>query len=148
MIQQLKTWMHWNAGKVKRASTKPDVTWLKNAMGKPKGRAPQPVEVYQRRYKDDIEKRVRAEIDDKRATSRKDCMTIRRRVVTEMWKDEDEGVVAEIMEEVENQKKKPGEDGGKNQKSASSGTEERSPEEYDVLVNHHSCRKPSLSHHS
>ena len=35
--QQLWMWMHWNAGKQKCTSTKPDVNWLKDAMGKSKG---------------------------------------------------------------------------------------------------------------
>jgi len=126
--------MHWNAGKEKRASTKPDVSWLKDAMGKHKHRAPQPIEVYQRRHKDVIEKRVKSEINESGATSSKDRMTIRRRVVGEMWKDEDEDIVAKIMEEVEMQKKKLKTDGGSNQENGE--TEERSPEEYDTSVNH------------
>jgi hypothetical protein len=39
--------MHWNAGKEKQASTKPNVKWLQDAIEKPKGRALQLIELYQ-----------------------------------------------------------------------------------------------------
>jgi hypothetical protein len=90
--------MHWNAGKEKRASTKPDITWLKDAMGKSKGRALQAIELYQQRYKDKIERRVKANFDLEGATTNKERMAVRRRVVSEMWKAEDEDIVAEITE--------------------------------------------------
>ena len=54
--QQLQTLMQWNSGKQKHTSNKPDVNWLKDAMGKSKGHILQAVNLYQQCYKDKIEK--------------------------------------------------------------------------------------------
>ena len=98
--------MQWNSGKQKHASNKPDVNWLKDAMGKSKGRVLQAVKLYQQRYKDKIEKRVKAEFDLHGATTNKEQMGIRHRVVLEMWKGEDNNIIAEITGEVEVEKQK------------------------------------------
>jgi len=74
--QQLRTWMHWNAGKEKCMSTKPDVTWLKEAIGKGKGHALQAIELYQQHYKDKIEQQVKAAFDLHGATTNKEQMAI------------------------------------------------------------------------
>ena len=131
--------MHWNSGKEKRMSTKPDITWLKDAMGKSKGRALQAIEIYQQCYKDNIERRIKAEIDLHGTTTSKDRMAIRRRIMTEMWKDETEDVVAEITGEVEKQKElKKNQD--KDETKVTNENEERSPEEYETLVHRCSCQ--------
>jgi len=104
--QQLQMWMHWNSGKQKCTSNKPDVNWLKDAMGKSKGRILQAVELYQQRYKDKIKKRVKAEFDLHGAMTNKERMGIHHRVVSKMWKAEDEDVIAEITGEVEAEKQK------------------------------------------
>jgi hypothetical protein len=134
--QQLQTWMQWNSGKQKRASNKPDVNWLKDAMGKSKGRVLQAVELYQQRYKDKIEKQVKAEFDLHGATTNKERMGICRRVVSEMWKGEDKDIIAEITGEVEveKQKKKGKKDDKDDKEKEASNEDERSPEEYDVFV--------------
>jgi hypothetical protein len=122
--------MYWYATKEKRGSTRANTTWLRDAINKGKrGRSLQAIEVYQQRNKEKIEGRVKAEIEEQGAKTKKDRMSIRRRVVTEMWDKEDEGVVAEIKEEMDKQKLKEridvsGKDLGKL-------GEERTPEEYD-----------------
>jgi hypothetical protein len=133
--QKLRTWMHWNAGKEKCASTKPDITWLKDAMGKSKGRALQAIELYQQCYKDKIERRVKANFDLEGATTNKERMAVRRRVVSEMWKAEDEDIVAEITEgvEIEKEKKKSKKNEDKGEETLND-VEARSPEEYNAFV--------------
>ena len=56
------------------------------------------------RNKESIAQHVKAEIDKKGATTNKERMTIRRQVVSEMWQNEDDEVVAEIMDDVKKQK--------------------------------------------
>ena len=132
VAQQLKTWMYWFVGKEKRVSTKVDVSWLKDAISKNKGgHSLQAVELYQQRNKESIEECIKAEVDQKGAKTQKERMKIRRQVVTDMWNNEDEDVVAKIKEETEklkaegknnaHQKGTPGTPGGK----------ERIPEEYN-----------------
>jgi hypothetical protein len=138
--QQLWTWMHWNSGKQKHASNKPDVNWLKDTMGKHKGHILQAVKLYQQCYKDKIEKHMKAEFNLHGGTTNKEQMGIHCRVVLEMWKGEDEDIIAEITGEVEAEKqKKKGkkdddeEEEEKEEKEASN-KDERSPEEYDVFI--------------
>jgi hypothetical protein len=122
--------MYWYATKEKRGSTRANTTWLRDAINKGKhGHSLQAIEVYQQQNKEKIEGRVKAEIEEQGAKTKKDRMSIHRRVVTEMWDKEDEGVVAEIKEEMDKQKLKEridvsGKDLGKL-------GEERTPEEYD-----------------
>jgi len=75
-IQQLRTWMHWNAGKEKCVSTKPNMTWLKDAIGKGKGRALQAIELYQQCYKDKIERQVKVAFNLHGTTANKEQMAI------------------------------------------------------------------------
>ena len=97
--------MYWFKSKEKRTSRKTDTSWLKDALGNNKySRRHQPIEVYQMRNKESIAQHVKAEIDKKGATTNKERMTIRRQVVSEMWQNEDDEVVAEIMDDVKKQK--------------------------------------------
>src|ERR1700733_9400475 len=82
--------------KGKRVSAKPDITWLKDVLGKSKGRALQAIEVYQQRYKDKIEECVKAEYNLHSTMTNKERMAIHRQVVSKMWKAEDKGIIDEI----------------------------------------------------
>jgi hypothetical protein len=105
-MQQLKTWMYWFAAKEKRGSTKADATWLKDAINNHKGsRSLQAIEVYQQQNKEKIEEHMKAEIAQQGAKTKKECMSICHWVVAEMWDEEDGGIVAEIHEEADKQKK-------------------------------------------
>jgi hypothetical protein len=120
--------MHWNSSKTKRTSTKHDLTWFNSVVGKVKHtRAPQAIEIYQQHKKEEIEERVKAEIEENSAKTPKERMTIRRRVVAEMWDNEDDDVIAEVKEAVEKQKNKPKEEVGKED-------EGRSPEQYNQFA--------------
>jgi hypothetical protein len=118
--------MYWNSTKERRAASKRTLpTWLKDAVDKNKNRRSlQPIEIYQQRNKDEIQKRVKAESDMNGAKTKAERMTIRRKVVSDMWDEEDASVVAEIMEETLKRKgqAKRGMDEGE--------ADERAPEEY------------------
>jgi len=104
-------------------------------MGKSKGRILQAVELYQQRYKDKIKKRVKAEFDLHGAMTNKERMGIHHRVVSKMWKAEDEDVIAEITGEVEAEKqKKKGKKDKEEEEKEMSNKDEWSPEEYDVFI--------------
>ncbi|KAF8224184.1 hypothetical protein L208DRAFT_1513074 [Tricholoma matsutake] len=105
-VKQLRTWMHWNAGKEKHVSAKPDTTWLKDVLGKSKGHTLQAVELYQQHYKDKIEEHIKAEFNLCGAETNKEQMAIHHQVVSEMWKVEDETIITEIMGEAEGEKQK------------------------------------------
>jgi hypothetical protein len=138
MAQQLKTWMHWNAGKDKRMSTKPNLTWFNEVIGKSKAtRAPQAIELYQQRNKKNIEQHVKEEIEETNAKTSKERMTIRRRIVAEMWDNEDDDVVSEIKEELDRQRDK-GKDKTDEKTTEDSVDGGRSPEDYNKSVDHHS----------
>jgi hypothetical protein len=93
--------MHWNSSKTKRTSTKHNLTWFNSVVGKVKHtRAPQAIQIYQQRKKEEIEERVKAETEENSAKTPKERMTIRRRVVAEMWDNEDDDVIAEVKEAV------------------------------------------------
>ena len=132
--------MHWNAGKEKRVSAKPDTTWLKDALGKRKGRTHQAVELYQQRYKDKIEERVKAEFNLHSAVTNKERMAIRHRVVSEMWKAEDETIITEITGEAEGEKQKRNEKKSEDGTEISNSVKARTPEEYDVFVTSCFCQ--------
>ena len=135
ITQQLKTWMHWNAGKEKHATTTADITWLKDAIGKNKGRALQAIELYQQCYKDKIEQCVKAEFELEGATTNKERMAVRHRVVSKMWKEEAEDIIAEITGElaIEKQKRKAKKT-DKDKGETLNSVEARSPEEYNTFV--------------
>jgi hypothetical protein len=115
--QQLRMWMHWNAGKEKCVSAKPDTNWLKDALGKSKGRTHQAVELYQQCYKDKIEEHIKAEFNLHSTVTNKERMAIRHQVVSEMWKVEDKAIITEIMGEAEGEKQK------RKEKKSEDGTE-------------------------
>ena len=120
--------MHWNSSKTKRTSTKHDLSWFNSVVGKVKHtRAPQAIEIYQQRKKEEIEERVKAEIEENSAKTPKEHMTIHCRVVAEMWDNEDNDIIAEVKEAVEKQKNKPKEEVGKDD-------EGRSPEQYNQFA--------------
>jgi hypothetical protein len=120
--------MYWNATKEKHGSTRANTTWLKDAINKGKGgRSLQAIEVYQQRNKEKIEARVKAELEEQGAKTKKERMSIRRRVVTAMWDNENEDVVAEIKEEMDRQKVKE----RINVSGREELGEERTPEEYN-----------------
>jgi hypothetical protein len=123
--------MYWNVTKEKRGSTRANTTWLKNAINKGKsGRSLQAIEVYQQRNKEKIEVHVKAVIEEQGAKTKKERMSICRRVVAEMWDKEDEDVVAEIKEETDKQKVKGSIDVSGKDNFGKLG-EERTPEEYN-----------------
>jgi len=127
--------MYWNVAKEKWGSTRADTTWLKNAIKDKNGRSLQAIEVYQQWNKEKIEVRVKAEIEEQGAKTKKERMSIHRRVVAEMWDKEDEDVVAEIKEETEKQKVKGRIDVNGEGSSGKLGLrEERTPEEYNKWV--------------
>jgi uncharacterized UBP type Zn finger protein len=120
--------MHWNSSKTKRTSTKHDLAWFNSVVGKVKHTcAPQAIEIYQQHKKEEIEERIKAEIEENSAKTPKERMTICRRVVAEMWDNEDDDVIADVMEAVEQQKNKLKEEVGKDD-------EDRSPEQYNQFT--------------
>lgn len=122
--------MYWNVAKEKRGSTKADTTWLKDAIKGKGSRSLQAIEVYQQWNKEKIEAHVKAEIEEQGAKMKGERMSIRRRVVAEMWDKEDEDVVAEIKEETDKQKAKGRLDVTGKDSFGKLG-EERTPEEYN-----------------
>jgi hypothetical protein len=123
--------MYWFVSKEKRASAKTDISWLKDAIGKQKGgRSLQPIELYQQRNKEMIEEHVKAEIDKEGAKTKKERMSIRRRVVADLWDNEREDVVAEIKQELEKQKSEGKNDASQKDTSGTLGENERTPDEY------------------
>ena len=123
--------MYWYATKEKRGSTRADTTWLKDAINKGKsGRSLQAIEVYQQQNKEKIEVQVKAEIEKQDAKTKKECMSIRRRVVAEMWEKEDEDVMAKVGKEMDKQKVKE-KVGVSGRNDLGELGEERTPEEYD-----------------
>jgi hypothetical protein len=120
--------MHWNATKEKHGTMRTNTMWLKNTINKGKsGRSLQAIKVYQQWSKEKIEAHVKAEIEEQDAKTQKERMLICCWVVTKLWDQEDEDIMAEIKEETEKQKMK--------EKIDVSGIgklgEERTPEEYD-----------------
>ena len=131
-MQQLKTWVYWFANKEKRGSTRADTTWLKDAINKGKGgRSLQVIEVYQQQNKEKIEERVKAEFKQQGAKTKKDRMSIRRRVVTEMWDKEDGVVVSEMKEQAAKQKTEREGNNVSGKGNFGKSGEERTPEEYN-----------------
>jgi hypothetical protein len=129
-------------------STKPDVTWLKDAIGKGKGRALQAIELYQQHYKDKIERQVKAAFDLHGVMTNKERMAIHCRIVSEMWKAEDEDIIAEITGEVEKQKKSTKKADDENEeKGVLNDFETQSPEEYNAFVILFLYQLNSLTYH-
>ena len=124
--------MHWNATKNKRMTTKPDLTWFNDAMAKNKNtRSLQAIEIYQQRNKENIEHRMKAEIEASGVKTSKERMSIHHRIAAEMWGDEYNDTVAEIKVEMEKRKIKE-------KHVEKEIVEGQTPEDYNKLVNRRS----------
>lgn len=86
------------------------------------GRKLQDVEVYQKTFPEKIRERVKEEISKEEDVNRADKMRIRRKVVSELWKEDKDK--ADVLEEINVAKKRQAEADLK----AQSG--ERTPEQY------------------
>lgn len=114
---------------------KADATWLKDAINNSKGsRSLQAIEVYQQQNKEKIEECVKAEIAQQGAKTKKERMSIHRRVFAEMWDEEDGGIVAKIHEEADKQKKERQRNNVSGKYIFGRSGEEQTPEEYNKWV--------------